>query len=180
LSDFVAPKSLGIDDYLGAFAVTAGIGLAEAVKKYEDDNDDYHAILIKALADRLAEALAEYMHLKVRREYWGYAADENLDGQELIGEKYRGIRPAPGYPACPDHYQKKIIFGLLKAAENTGVELTENYDMYPASSVCGWYFAHPEAQYFRLGKIDDIQLKDYARRCGVSAGQAKRMIKQSF
>ncbi len=177
LSDFIAPKSEKRVDYLGAFAVTAGIGLEKLVSEFEKENDDFHIIMAKALADRLAEALAEYFHLKVRREYWGYAADENLSGHELIGEKYRGIRPAPGYPACPDHSQKKNIFELLHVTENIGMQLTENYDMYPVSSVCGWYFANPRAQYFRAGKIDKDQLNDYARRSGISVEQLKNMVK---
>jgi len=177
LSDFIVPKSEEKIDYLGAFAVTAGIGLEELVSEFEKENDDFHAIMAKALADRLAEALAEYMHLKVRRDYWGYAAEEKLSGRDLIGEKYRGIRPAPGYPACPDHSQKKNIFELLQVSENTGLQLTENYDMYPVSSVCGWYFAHPKAQYFRAGKIADDQLNEYARRSGISVKQLKSIVK---
>ena len=167
LADFIAPKASGIKDYLGAFVVTAGLGLPELLAKYEQDHDDYHSIMLKALADRLAEAAAEYLHEQVRREYWGYAAAENLSKQALILEEYRGIRPAPGYPACPDHTEKWALFDLLKP-ERIGVSLTESLAMWPASSVSGFYYAHPESAYFQVGKINEAQLRDYAKRKGMS------------
>jgi 5-methyltetrahydrofolate--homocysteine methyltransferase len=163
LADFVAPKESGLRDYLGAFAVTAGVGCDEQVRAFEASHDDYNAIMVKALADRLAEAFAELMHLRVRREFWGYAADEALDENALIAEAYRGIRPAPGYPACPDHTAKGPLFALLDA-EEAGITLTENYAMWPAAAVSGFYFAHPDSQYFAVGKIDRDQAEDYARR----------------
>ena len=159
LSDFIAPGHLDVKDYIGAFAVTAGIGVAEACKKYEENNDDYSSIMLKALADRLTESLAEYVHKKVRKELWGYSKNENLDNQELIKEKYIGIRPAPGYPACPDHSEKIKLFSLLKAEKNTGMSLTENFAMLPAASISGWYFSHPESKYFGLGKISLEQVE---------------------
>jgi 5-methyltetrahydrofolate--homocysteine methyltransferase len=164
LSDFVAPKESGVNDYVGGFTVTAGIGCDEVAKKYEADHDDYNSIMIKAIADRLAEAFAELMHARVRKEFWGYASDETLDNEELIREKYQGVRPAPGYPACPDHTEKATLFELLKATENTGVYLTDSFAMFPASSVSGWYFSHPESKYFGISKIDKDQVEDYARR----------------
>ncbi len=163
LADFIAPKATGISDYLGAFVVTAGVGLPELLEKYEQDHDDYHQIMAKILADRLAEAAAEYLHERIRKEYWGYAAAENLSKQNLIDEKYQGIRPAPGYPACPDHTEKWALFDLLKP-EQIGVSLTESLAMWPASSVSGFYYAHPESHYFVVGKINDEQVQDYARR----------------
>jgi len=173
LSDFVAPKDSGQTDYVGVFAVTTGVGLEDLVKRFEADHDDYHAIMAKALADRLAEAFAELVHARVRREFWGYAVEENLNKDELIAEKYRGIRPAPGYPACPDHSEKQILFDLLNVPENAGIKLTENYAMLPAASVSGFYFAHPQAQYFGIGKIGRDQLADYARRKGVDIKTAQ-------
>ncbi|MFH1159705.1 MAG: methionine synthase [bacterium] len=164
LADFVAPRESGTVDYIGAFVVTAGLGVKEWVEQYEQELDDYHAIQIKILADRLAEALAERMHHLVRKESWGYAKDENLDIQEMIREQYQGIRPAPGYPACPDHSEKQILFDLLQVDKNIDVRLTENFAMYPAASVCGYYFAHPESRYFNLGKISKDQVSDYTRR----------------
>lgn len=164
LSDFIAPKESGKQDYLGAFAVTAGIGIEERIAVYQKDHDDYHIIMIKALADRLAEALAEYMHERVRKEWWGYDEAERLSNDELIREKYQGIRPAPGYPACPDHTEKAILWDLLKVKENIGIELTESFAMYPASSVSGFYFSHPKSKYFAVGRINEDQLLDYARR----------------
>lgn len=160
LSDFIAPD---VDDYIGAFAVSIQ-GIETYIQQYEAQHDDYHKIMIQALADRLAEALAEYLHAQVRTVYWGYAADEALDNAALIREEYRGIRPAPGYPACPDHTEKETLFTLLNATEQAGIQLTESLAMYPASSVCGWYFAHPESRYFGLGKINREQLNDYAQR----------------
>ncbi len=168
LADFVASRGSGLKDWVGGFVVTTGLGAREASAKREADDDDYRSIMVKALADRLAEAFAEYLHQQVRREYWAYAEDENLDHQALIREEYRGIRPAPGYPACPDHLAKKFIFELLAAEENTGAVLTENCAMEPAATVAGWYFSHPEARYFGLGRIDNDQVADYAARAGIS------------
>jgi len=162
LSDFVSPVSQK-KDYLGAFAVTTGHGVEEYAKEYEKKNDDYNAILIKALADRLAEACAEYMH-KVMRDDWGYGTTENLSNDELIEEKYRGIRPAPGYPACPDHTEKKTLFKLLDVEKNIGITLTENFAMYPASSVSGLYFSHENSRYFAVGKLAKDQIEEYAKR----------------
>lgn len=165
LADFVAPESIkGIGgDYMGAFAVSVD-GLQPLIKKYEQDHDDYNKIMLQALSDRLVEAAAEYLHLKVRKEYWGYAADENCSNEELILEKYQGIRPAPGYPACPDHTEKRKLFELLDVTQNIGITLTENLAMYPTASICGWYFAHPQAQYFGIGKINQSQMDDYLVR----------------
>jgi len=175
LSDFIMPKSLNKSDYLGAFAVTAGIGIEQILEKYEKNFDDYNAILVKALADRLAEAFAELMHEKVRKDYWGYAADESFTNDELIKERYAGIRPAPGYPSCPDHTEKATLFDLLKP-EELGITLTESFAMYPASSVSGWYFAHPESEYFPISKIAKDQIEDYAQRKGMSIEEAERWL----
>jgi 5-methyltetrahydrofolate--homocysteine methyltransferase len=164
LADFIAPKENGIKDYIGGFAVTTGIGADELANQYEAKHDDYNAIMVKALADRLAEAFAEHLHERVRREYWGYATDETLDNEALIKEKYRGIRPAPGYPACPDHTEKAALFKLLDAEKNTGLTLTDSFAMSPAAAVSGWYFGHPEAKYFNTGKIDKDQLSSLAQR----------------
>ncbi|HTO47378.1 MAG TPA: methionine synthase [Burkholderiales bacterium] len=175
LADFVAPKASAVRDYLGAFAVTAGIGCEERVREFEAAHDDYSAIMVKALADRLAEALAELMHLRVRREFWGYAPEEALDETALIAEAYRGIRPAPGYPACPDHTEKGPLFALLDA-QAAGITLTENYAMWPAAAVSGFYFAHPDAQYFAVGKIDRDQAEDYARRKQSDLAKTERWL----
>jgi len=175
LADFVAPRDSGVHDYIGAFAVTAGIGLDERVHDLEAKHDDYRAIMLKALADRLAEAFAESMHARVRREFWGYAADERLGNDELVAEKYRGIRPAPGYPACPDHTEKGSLFGLLGTGE-IGMSLTESFAMLPASSVSGFYLSHPDARYFAVGKIAEDQAGDYARRKGLSLGATERWL----
>ena len=164
LADFIAPKESGIIDYVGAFVVTAGHGIDEHVQRFEAEHDDYNSIMIKALADRLAEAFAEYLHKVVRKETWGYSSEEELDNNDLIAEKYRGIRPAPGYPACPDHTEKPFLFSLLNAQEISGVTLTETLAMWPAASVSGWYFAHPDAKYFGLGKITDDQVISLANR----------------
>ena len=163
LADFVAPKGIG-EDYIGAFAVSAGHGIEKWIKKFEANNDDYSSIMLKALADRFAEATAEYMHAKVRREYWGYASQEALKNEDLIAEKYKGIRPAPGYPACPEHTEKGKLWYLLDAENATGIKLTESFAMYPAASVSGWYFAHPDTKYFGLGSISQDQVEDYASR----------------
>jgi 5-methyltetrahydrofolate--homocysteine methyltransferase len=176
LSDFIAPKESGVADWIGGFAVTAGLGIEEHLERFHRDNDDYSAIILKALADRLAEALAEYMHRRVRKEFWGYAADETLDNEALIAEKYRGIRPAPGYPACPDHTEKATLFRLLDATNNAGVELTEGFSMYPAAAVSGWYFSHPDSQYFVVGKLTRDQVEDYARRKGWTLAEAERWL----
>ena len=176
LADFLAPKESGIPDWLGGFAVTSGHGLDEVVADYERRHDDYAAIMAKALADRLAEAFAERMHERVRKEFWGYAADERLSNEELIAEAYRGIRPAPGYPACPDHTEKRTLFDLLAAEDNAGIILTESFAMWPAAAVSGWYFSHPEARYFGLGRIHKDQVEDYARRKGMSLLDCERWL----
>jgi 5-methyltetrahydrofolate--homocysteine methyltransferase len=176
LSDFVAPLSSGIQDYVGCFCVTAGFGSDELAAAYESAQDDYNAIMVKALADRLAEAFAEFLHEKIRRQHWGYAPAESLSGEEMIQEKYRGIRPAPGYPACPDHLEKLAIWDLLGVEDRIGVRLTESLAMWPAASVSGYYFAHPEARYFGLGKITRDQLEDYARRTGRDLENAARWL----
>jgi 5-methyltetrahydrofolate--homocysteine methyltransferase len=176
LADYVAPVSSGLNDHVGAFAVTAGIGIDEHVERFEKDHDDYSAIILKALADRLAEAAAEYLHERVRRELWGYAADEQLSNDELIAEQYRGIRPAPGYPACPDHTEKDTLWTLLNVEETIGLKLTESYAMVPTAAVSGFYFSHPDARYFSVGKIDRDQLESYARRKGMSVIDAERWL----
>jgi Methionine synthase I, cobalamin-binding domain len=163
-------------DHIGAFAVTAGIGIEKWVEKFEGEHDDYSAIMLKALADRLAEALAERLHERVRKELWGYASDEKLDNQSLIDEKYRGIRPAPGYPACPEHTEKRTLWQLLDVEANTGIRLTESYAMYPAASVSGWYLSHPEAKYFGLGQIGKDQAEDYAKRKNMHLPEAERWL----
>jgi len=168
LSDYIAPLQSKKTDYIGAFAVTSGDKIDPIVKAFEDNNDDYQAILLKSLADRLAEATAEYVHYLVRKEYWGYQPDENLENEDLIKEKYVGIRPAPGYPACPDHTEKETLFSLLKVTENIGMKLTESFAMHPASAVSGWYFSHPDSKYFGLGNISKDQVEDYADRKGKS------------
>jgi 5-methyltetrahydrofolate--homocysteine methyltransferase len=176
LADLVAPKISGVRDYLGAFAVTAGVGIDERVARYEAQHDDYNAILLKALADRLAEALAELMHLRVRREWWGHERDETLEVEDLIAEKYRGIRPAPGYPACPDHTEKAELFRLLGAEDHAAMQLTESFAMLPAASVSGFYFSHPEARYFAVARIDRDQVEDYARRKGMPVDEVERWL----
>jgi 5-methyltetrahydrofolate--homocysteine methyltransferase len=176
LSDYIAPKDSGKEDYIGAFAVTSGIGIEKWVAKFESEHDDYHAILLKALADRLAEALAERMHQRVRTEFWGYAAAESLDNESLISEQYQGIRPAPGYPACPEHTEKRTLWQLLDVEKNTGMLLTDSCAMYPAASVSGWYFSHPESKYFTVKGIQDDQVAEYARRKGMSREDAERWL----
>lgn len=176
LSDFIAPKSTGKTDYMGAFCVTTGFGTDELSDQYEKDNDDYNAIMVKAIADRFAEAYAEFLHKKVRTEYWGYANQENLSNEELIAEKYKGIRPAPGYPACPDHLEKHAIWDLLKVKENIGVYLTESLAMFPTAAVSGYYFGSPHAKYFGLGKITEEQVKEYSERKGISLREAKKWL----
>jgi 5-methyltetrahydrofolate--homocysteine methyltransferase len=176
LADFVAPAQLGVPDYLGGFAVTAGIGATELAESFEVANDDYRAIMVKALADRLAEATAEYLHAQVRRELWGYARGEALDKRQVIGEEYQGIRPAPGYPACPDHTEKATLFALLDAEARAGISLTESFAMLPPASVSGFYFWRPETHYFGIGRIGEDQLADYARRKGWSIDEATRWL----
>lgn len=176
LSDFIAPKTSGKQDYIGAFAVTTGFGTDELAQKYEAEHDDYNAIMVKAIADRLAEAFAEFLHKKVRTEIWGYSNDENLENDDLISEKYVGIRPAPGYPACPDHLEKTTIWDLLKVKENIGLELTESLAMFPTASVSGYYFANPKAKYFGVGKITEDQLKDYAERKNIDLEFARKWL----
>jgi len=176
LSDFIAPKSSGIQDYVGVFCVTTGFGTEELAQKYYDQGDDYTAIIVKALADRLAEAFAEFLHHKVRTQIWGYAQNENLQNEDLIAEKYSGIRPAPGYPACPDHLEKLTIWDLLKVKENIGVELTESLAMFPTAAVSGYYFAHPKSKYFGVGKIAEDQLADFASRKNIEIEFARKWL----
>jgi 5-methyltetrahydrofolate--homocysteine methyltransferase len=176
LADFIAPKDSGLQDHIGAFAVTAGLGIDALVAEFEREHDDYHAIMVKALADRLAEALAERMHQLVRAEYWGYSPDEDLENEELIRERYVGIRPAPGYPACPDHSEKQVIFDLLDVVERIGVTHTESFALQPAASVCGWYIGHPESHYFGIGRIGRDQLEDYASRKGLEREDVERWL----
>ena len=176
LTDYVAPQGTGLPDHLGAFAVTTGIGLEARVREFETDNDDYNAILLKALADRLAEAFAEHLHARVRREFWGYVPDERLGNDALIREEYAGIRPAPGYPACPEHTEKGAIWELLDAEQKAGIRLTESYAMWPAAAVSGFYFSHPESRYFAVGRIDRDQVIDYAQRKGMDLATAERWL----
>ena len=176
LSDFIAPVESNIKDYMGSFCVSTGFGTKERAEKFEKENDDYNSIMIKALADRLAEAFAEYLHFKIRTDFWGYAADESLSKEQLIKETYKGIRPAPGYPACPDHLEKQTLWDLMQVKESIGVELTESYAMWPAASVSGYYFAHPEAKYFGLGKIKEDQLLDYSKRRNIPLEQARKWL----
>ncbi|MBI5463241.1 MAG: methionine synthase, partial [Gammaproteobacteria bacterium] len=176
LADFVAPKASGLNDYVGAFAVTAGLGIDAHVARFEADHDDYHAIMLKALADRLAEAFAELLHERVRMEFWGYAPDERLDNDDLIIEAYRGIRPAPGYPACPDHTEKGLMWQLIDPLANAGIRITESFAMWPAAAVSGWYIGHPEARYFGVGKINRDQVADYAARKGMTLDEAERWL----
>jgi 5-methyltetrahydrofolate--homocysteine methyltransferase len=165
-----------VNDYIGGFAVTAGICIEEHIARFEAAHDDYSSIMLKALADRLAEAFAERLHQRLRIEFWGYANEDHLSNEDLITEKYRGIRPAPGYPACPDHTEKEVLFELLDASRNTGISLTESFAMYPTAAVSGWYFAHPESKYFGLGKIEKDQVVDYAARKGMSQEETERWL----
>ena len=176
LADFIAPRESGVEDYIGMFAVTAGVGIEKLVDKFEKDHDDYNSIMVKAIADRLAEAFAEHLHELVRKDYWGYSPDENFSSQELIKEKYVGIRPAPGYPAQPDHTEKPIIFSLLDVEKNAGIKLTESMAMYPAASVSGLYFSHPESKYFAVGKIEKDQVLDYHKRKGMSIEETEKWL----
>jgi 5-methyltetrahydrofolate--homocysteine methyltransferase len=175
LADYVAPKESGRTDHVGAFAVTAGIKLEELCSRFDRDHDDYNSIMAKALADRFAEAFAEFLHKRVRAE-WGYGRSEDLSNDDLIHEKYRGIRPAPGYPACPDHTEKRLLFDLLRVESNAGITLTESFAMLPAAAVSGWYFAHPDARYFAVGKIGKDQVEDYARRKGMEQETVERWL----
>ena len=176
LADFIAPKGSGMNDYLGFFAVTAGIGLEKWPEKFEKDHDDYSSIMLKVLADRLAEAFAELIHKRVRKKFWGYSSDEKIELAGLLKEEYKGIRPAPGYPACPEHSEKRVLFDLLEAEEKPGIKLTENFAMYPAASVSGYYFAHPVSQYFNVGKIGKDQVEDYAKRKEESVAQIEKWL----
>ena len=176
LADFIAPHEDHVEDYIGAFAVATGFGMEEKLEAFEKDHDDYNAIMLKALADRLAEAFAERMHQRVRKEFWGYAAEEGLDNDALIDEKYQGIRPAPGYPACPDHTEKPLLWELLDVENNTGITLTESYAMVPTAAVSGWYFSHPDSRYFGLGKINRDQVQDYAKRKGMDTRTMERWL----
>ena len=176
LADFIAPKASGVADYIGAFAVTTGIGIEDRLAVFEADHDDYHAILLKALADRLAEAFAERMHERVRKEFWGYAPGENLSNEELVREEYRGIRPAPGYPACPDHTEKQTLWDLIDPAGNAGITITESFAMLPTASVSGLYFSHPGSAYFGTGKIGRDQVESYAARKGMQVHEAERWL----
>jgi 5-methyltetrahydrofolate--homocysteine methyltransferase len=176
LADFIAPKTSGKQDWIGAFAVTAGIGIDAHVARFEAGHDDYNSILLKALADRLAEALAERLHQRVRKEFWGYQSDERLDNEDLIAEKYVGIRPAPGYPACPEHSEKSTLFALLDAGTNAGMSLTESFAMLPTAAVSGYYFSHPQSQYFVVGRVSKQQAADYAKRKGVELAQVERLL----
>ena len=176
LADFVAPKETGLSDYMGGFAVTAGLGIEKKIAEFEADHDDYNSIMLKALADRFAEAFAEKLHEVVRKETWGYEPNEKLSSEELVREKYRGIRPAPGYPACPDHTEKPELFKLLNATSLTGMTLTDSLAMMPAASVSGFYFAHPQSKYFGLGKIEKDQVEDYAKRKAMELKQVERWL----
>ena len=176
LADYIAPKETGLKDYIGGFVVSTGHGVTALAAEFEANQDDYNSILLKALADRLAEALAERMHERVRKEFWGYAADEAFDNAALIKESYQGIRPAPGYPACPDHTEKGTLFRLLDATQKIAVDLSEHYAMMPASSVSGFYYSHPDSQYFGLGKIDKDQVEHYAERKGQTVEETERWL----
>jgi 5-methyltetrahydrofolate--homocysteine methyltransferase len=176
LADFIAPVDSGIDDYIGGFAVSAGFGIDEHIQRFEADKDDYSSIMLKALADRLAEALAEYMHTQVRREHWGYKRDERLSNHQLIAEDYQGIRPAPGYPACPDHTEKDRLWQLLDVEKNIGLILTESYAMFPTAAVSGFYYSHPDSKYFSVGKIARDQVESFAKRKGMTVAEAERWL----
>jgi 5-methyltetrahydrofolate--homocysteine methyltransferase len=176
LADFVAPADSGKADYIGAFAVTAGIGIDEHIERFEAEHDDYSSIMLKALADRLAEALAEYLHQRVRKDYWGYGIDESFTNDELIAEQYRGIRPAPGYPACPDHTEKGKLWELLDVESAIDLRLTDSFAMFPTAAVSGFYFSHPDARYFSVGKVARDQLESYAERKGMSMAEAERWL----
>ena len=176
LADFVAPKATGLEDNVGLFAVTAGLGAEEAARRFQEEHDDYNAIMVKALADRLAEAFAERLHERVRKELWGDAADEALGNEALIREEYRGIRPAPGYPACPEHTEKRTLWELLEVEKNAGITLTESCAMSPGAAVSGYYFSHPESAYFGVAEIGLDQISDYAKRKGMSLEETEKWL----
>jgi 5-methyltetrahydrofolate--homocysteine methyltransferase len=176
LADYVAPASSGLEDYVGAFAVSAGFGIDEHVRQFEKANDDYSSIILKALADRLAEALAEYLHESVRKQHWGYASEEHLSGDQLIAERYSGIRPAPGYPACPDHTEKSKLWALLDAENAIGLRLTESFAMFPTAAVSGFYFSHPDSKYFAVGQIGRDQVESFAARKKLTLAEAERWL----
>jgi 5-methyltetrahydrofolate--homocysteine methyltransferase len=176
LADFVAPRTAGVRDYFGAFACTTGIGIEPHLQRFEAAHDDYSSIMLKVIADRLAEAFAERLHERVRREFWGYAPDEKLSSDQVIREEYRGIRPAPGYPACPDHTEKATLWRLLEVDSRAGITLTDSFAMYPTAAVSGWYFSHPQARYLAVGRIDRDQVEDYAQRKGMSVGEVERWL----
>jgi 5-methyltetrahydrofolate--homocysteine methyltransferase len=176
LSDYIADEQSGIEDYIGAFAVSAGFGADEIVAEYDKNHDSYNSILVKAVADRLAEALAEYLHQQIRVNYWGYATDESLDNEALIREQYQGIRPAPGYPACPEHTEKGLLWDMLSVEQNIGMQLTSSYAMWPGAAVSGWYFAHPQSKYFAVAKITEEQVIDYAKRKQMTLEEAERWL----
>jgi 5-methyltetrahydrofolate--homocysteine methyltransferase len=176
LADFVAPKVMGLEDYVGLFAVTSGLDADEVARRFEEKHDDYNAIMVKALADRLAEAFAERMHERVRKELWGYAADEKLGSEALIREEYRGIRPAPGYPACPEHTEKRTLWELLEVEKNAGISLTERCAMSPGAAVSGYYFSHPESTYFGVAEIGRDQVSNYAERKGLMLEEAEKWL----
>jgi 5-methyltetrahydrofolate--homocysteine methyltransferase len=180
LGDFVAPKETGLPDHVGAFAVTAGLGAQDRIAEFKKANDDYSAILLEALADRLAEAFAERLHQRVRTEFWGHVADEDLDNEALIAEKYEGIRPAPGYPACPEHTEKQTLWELLDVQATTGIELTESMAMWPGAAVSGWYFSHPQSQYFVVGRLGRDQVAEYAERKGWTLAEAERWLSSNL
>jgi 5-methyltetrahydrofolate--homocysteine methyltransferase len=180
LGDFVAPKETGLADHVGAFAVTAGLGSQEKVKEFKEDLDDYSAILLESLADRLAEAFAERMHQRVRTDFWGHVPEEQLAQEDLIAEKYTGIRPAPGYPACPEHTEKATLWELLDVEDSAGIELTESMAMWPGASVSGWYFSHPQSQYFVVGRLGRDQVASYAERKGWSLAEAERWLSSNL
>ena len=176
LADFIAPKSTGLEDHIGLFAVTAGLGADEISRRFEEENDVYNSIMVKALADRFAEAFAELLHERVRKEFWGYATDENLDTEAIIKEEYRGIRPAPGYPACPEHTEKRTLWDLLDVEKNAGISLTESCAMNPGAAVSGYYFSHPESRYFGVSEIGRDQVKDYTGRKGMTLEEAEKWL----
>ncbi|MGD9329426.1 MAG: vitamin B12 dependent-methionine synthase activation domain-containing protein, partial [Cyclobacteriaceae bacterium] len=176
LADFIAPKDSGVEDYIGAFVVSTGFGADKLSEQFEKDHDDYRSIMTKAIADRLAEAFAEKLHELVRSVLWGYAPEEHLENEQLIGEKYQGIRPAPGYPACPDHLEKKTLFKMLDVENNINVGLTESLAMFPAASVSGWYISHPDSRYFAVNKIQKDQVVDYAARKNMPVRDIERWL----
>jgi len=180
LADFIAPRETNVNDYIGAFAVACGFEIEAKLRQFANDHDDYSSIMLKALADRFAEAFAERMHQRMRKEFWGYDTAEALDSQALIAEQYQGIRPAPGYPACPDHTEKPLLWALLNVEENTGIKLTESYAMYPAAAVSGFYYSHPEARYFGVGKINRDQVHDYAKRKAFEVHHMEKCLSSSL